>query len=229
MGNEVTSGIVDSTSDIIDSTASFLGSTGGLIEPGCRYGAGTVSVDVAVTDQRRKRLLMRGQGSRGALEWEKKDKTNVSSACSQPAAAYRAAILSSRATTRLHASFECRRNPRISIEEYMERMVKYADATPDALAAAVVYARRYVARTGAAMDPRTSHRLLLACFVTAAKIRDDFFYANSHYAEVGGVTLAELNRMERALLLSLDWELHLTPADIAAVREHPRCASVHRD
>eukprot|EP00756_Hemistasia_phaeocysticola_P005763 Hpha_TRINITY_DN13488_c0_g1::TRINITY_DN13488_c0_g1_i1::g.131364::m.131364 len=228
MGNEVTSGIVDSTSGFIDSTADFLGSTTGSLldvsKTGCRYGANTVAVDVAVNEQRRRRLLVRGNESKIALEWQTRGKAKVPSSSSQLAAGYRAALLASKATTRPHASFECRRVPRISIEDYMDRIMKYADASPEVLAAAVVYARRYIVRTGAGVDPRTSHRLLLACFVTAAKVRDDFFYANSHYAEVGGVTLGELNRMERALVLALDWDLALTPAELAAAREAPRSA-----
>lgn len=40
---------------------------------------------------------------------------------------------------------------------------------------------------------KNMHRLLLAANVVAAKYLDDFFYKNSFYANVGGVTLKIIN------------------------------------
>jgi len=46
----------------------------------------------------------------------------------------------------------------------------------------------------------------------SAKFLDDHFYSNAHFAKIGGVSLAELNALERDLLRRLDFRLHIYPA-----------------
>jgi hypothetical protein len=46
------------------------------------------------------------------------------------------------------------------------------------------------------LNRKNIHRLLLAANVISAKYQDDFFYRNSYYANVGGVSVALLNSLE---------------------------------
>lgn len=54
------------------------------------------------------------------------------------------------------------------------------------------------------------HRLLITSIMLAAKFIDDAFYNNAYYAKVGGVTTAELNRLEMKFLFGLDFRLHVS-------------------
>jgi hypothetical protein len=57
------------------------------------------------------------------------------------------------------------------------------------------------------------YRLLLIAAVLAAKFYDDKFYKNSYYAEVGGISLAELNELEHLFLDYLEFKLVLDPEE----------------
>lgn len=57
-------------------------------------------------------------------------------------------------------------------------------------------------------------RLLLTATVLAAKFLDDVYYTNRHYAKVGGVSLAELNDLERHMLMLLAYRLRVSTADM---------------
>lgn len=59
------------------------------------------------------------------------------------------------------------------------------------------------------------HRLLLASVVVATKFHDDVFFTNSFYAEVGGVSMAELNILEARLLDLLGWRAGVSVAEYA--------------
>jgi len=43
--------------------------------------------------------------------------------------------------------------------------------------------------------------------VLSAKFNSDFFYTNSYYAHVGGVTCQEMNALERTFLTKLNYHL----------------------
>merc|ERR1719434_324913 len=56
---------------------------------------------------------------------------------------------------------------------------------------------------------RNVHRVFLASLVVAVKYHEDLVYSNSHYAKTGGVHLREVNRLERVLLVALDFDLRI--------------------
>lgn len=45
--------------------------------------------------------------------------------------------------------------------------------------------------------------------MVAAKYCDDFYYRNDFYAKVGGIPSEEMNQLELALLLALDFSLFI--------------------
>lgn len=59
--------------------------------------------------------------------------------------------------------------------------------------------------SGSTRHPDVPRRLLLTALMIGAKFLDDRFLSNRFYAEVGGVTLQELNAMEVAMLKRLGW------------------------
>lgn len=70
-----------------------------------------------------------------------------------------------------------------------------------------------------AFNPFTFHRLFLGIAICAVKFCSDFFPTNKDFARKAGVTLEELNRIEKDVMKRLDWRLYpiSTPQD--AVKE----------
>ena len=50
----------------------------------------------------------------------------------------------------------------------------------------------------------------MGCVVVAIKFCEDEYFNNRYYAKVGGVTLKELNKVERRLLMLLNYCVHVT-------------------
>ncbi|XP_051141761.1 cyclin-P3-1-like [Andrographis paniculata] len=100
--------------------------------------------------------------------------------------------------------------PSLTIHQYVVRIFKYSRCSPSCFVLAQVYIDRFIRCTALILTSLTVHRLLIAAVVVAAKFIDDSFFNNAYYARVGGVSTAELNKLEMKLLFGLDFRLHVT-------------------
>eukprot|EP01062_Namystynia_karyoxenos_P063216 TRINITY_DN56033_c0_g1_i1.p1 TRINITY_DN56033_c0_g1~~TRINITY_DN56033_c0_g1_i1.p1 ORF type:complete len:563 (+),score=121.38 TRINITY_DN56033_c0_g1_i1:111-1691(+) len=103
--------------------------------------------------------------------------------------------------------FDAPRPFNTSIHDYLIRFTKYGYCSKEVFVCMLIYLDRFGAMM--TLHSRNVHRALLAAFVCAAKLRDDVYFANSHYAQVGGVSLEELNVIELCFLQVLDWNMHV--------------------
>lgn len=103
-----------------------------------------------------------------------------------------------------------------SPHDYLVRICKYGHCSRWAFVCAWVYIQRFCAATGARLSSHNIHRLLITSFVTAAKLRDDTYFANNYYASIGGVSLRDMNKMEAIFLTALNWRTHIDPAEFDA-------------
>ncbi|KAM0894332.1 hypothetical protein ACQ4PT_024509 [Festuca glaucescens] len=109
------------------------------------------------------------------------------------------------------AAFEGAGAPRIGVAQYLERVHRYAGLEPECYVVAYAYVDRAAhRRPAAAVASRNVHRLLLACLLVASKVLDDFHHDNAFFARVGGVSNAEMNKLELELLDVLDFEVMLS-------------------
>lgn len=125
--------------------------------------------------------------------------------------------------------FHSRATPGISIGAYLRRMAKYTTLDKPCMLVVLVYIDRVCERlSGFTICSLTVHRFVCAAVVCASKALCDSFSTNStsplrihathtaHYARVGGITLAELNLLEKEFLDIIDWRLTVT----APVMQH---------
>lgn len=105
--------------------------------------------------------------------------------------------------------------PKISLVDYLRRMQTYMHCTRESFLIAAVLITRLEEVVGKTtlIVPLTAHRLVLTAVVIAIKIHDDTYAHNTHYAAVGGVSLAELNELEKFFLLKLKFRTFVTNAD----------------
>ncbi|XVE49766.1 hypothetical protein DITRI_Ditri01bG0107800 [Diplodiscus trichospermus] len=105
----------------------------------------------------------------------------------------------------LHA-FHGVRAPNISIPKYLERIYKYTNCSPSCFVVGYVYIDRLAHKHPDSLVVSLNvHRLLVTSVMVASKILDDAHYNNAFYARVGGMSNAELNRLELELLFLLDF------------------------
>ncbi|KAI3526750.1 hypothetical protein L1887_06012 [Cichorium endivia] len=120
------------------------------------------------------------------------------------------ALLEATQTKDVLTAFHGSKAPTLSIKEYIDRIFKYSSCSPSCFVVAQVYMDRFVNCGNVNLTSLSVHRLLITSIMLAAKFIDDAFYNNAYYAKVGGVTTAELNRLEMKFLFGLDFRLHVS-------------------
>ncbi|XP_065861152.1 cyclin-P3-1 [Euphorbia lathyris] len=101
------------------------------------------------------------------------------------------------------------RAPPVTIQQYIDRIFKYSGCSPSCFVVAQVYVDRFIQNTDIPLTSLNVHRLLITSVMVAAKFIDDAFFNNAYYAKVGGISTAELNRLEMKFLFSIDFKLHV--------------------
>ncbi|KAL3537089.1 hypothetical protein ACH5RR_000455 [Cinchona calisaya] len=102
--------------------------------------------------------------------------------------------------------------PTISIENYLERIFKYANCSPSCFIVAYIYLDRFTQRQRSLpINSFNVHRLLITSVMVAAKFLDDMYYNNAYYAKVGGISTREMNFLEVDFLFGLGFHLNVTP------------------
>ena len=89
--------------------------------------------------------------------------------------------------------------PKISILEYLNRIVNYTKIEDSTLITSIIYLDS-VTQNGIYLTDYNIHTLLLICILIAIKMNEDNIYTNDYYAEVAGISLKKLNKIEHEFL-----------------------------
>lgn len=109
--------------------------------------------------------------------------------------------------------FHSRAAPSISVLSYLKRIAKYTSLEKSCTLILLVYIDRVCQRiAGFTICSLTVHRFVCAAVVCASKALCDSFSTNGHYARVGGISLVELNMLEKEFLDVIDWKLSCSGA-----------------
>lgn len=92
----------------------------------------------------------------------------------------------------------------LPLETYIGRLLRETRVSTDTLVIALLWLQDLP------ITDWTVHRLFLVALVVAIKYNEDDYFINTDYAEIGGVSLGELNRMEAEFLHNLkQWRLFI--------------------
>ena len=101
----------------------------------------------------------------------------------------------------------------IAVFASMAKRIRTFDAATGR--AAVVLMRRYSDHTGLAITTFMVHRLFLAAMLVAAKAHHDQVVRNRDFAKIFSLQLAELNRLECAFCIGIDWCAQVSIDDLS--------------
>ncbi|KJR86538.1 cyclin-dependent protein kinase complex component [Sporothrix schenckii 1099-18] len=114
--------------------------------------------------------------------------------------------------------FYSKKTPPIGISEYLLRLHRFCPMSTGVYLATSYYIYRLaVSEKAIAVTRRNAHRLLLAGLRVAMKALEDLSYAHTKMARVGGVTEAELARLEINFCFLAGFELSVCVEDM---RQH---------
>jgi hypothetical protein len=104
--------------------------------------------------------------------------------------------------------FHSRSPPRISVQDYLQRLTTHATLSPPILLSMVYYIDRLCALYPAfTVSSLTIHRFLIASATVASKGLSDSFWTNKTYARVGGIGMGELAMLELEFLFKVEWRI----------------------
>uniref|UniRef100_A0A0W0FER3 Putative cyclin-domain-containing protein n=1 Tax=Moniliophthora roreri TaxID=221103 RepID=A0A0W0FER3_MONRR len=104
--------------------------------------------------------------------------------------------------------FHSRSAPGISVLDYLKRIVRYCKVEKSCLLITLYYIDLICSRIPLfTLSSLTCHRFIIAAITVSSKGLCDVFCPNSLYAKVGGISLPELNVLEREFLQMIDWRL----------------------
>lgn len=94
--------------------------------------------------------------------------------------------------------------PTLSIRSYLESNIlvmlgifQFIGASPIVFVLALILIDRLQeSYAGFCMTYRNAHRLMITAVVVATKYYDDFYFKNTFYAKLGGISIQLLNDME---------------------------------
>ncbi|ORZ12251.1 cyclin-domain-containing protein [Absidia repens] len=116
----------------------------------------------------------------------------------------------------IYTCFHARSIPSISIQAYLNRILKYCPCTNECFLAILVYFDRMAKPDPPArpvplrIDSYNVHRLIIAGVMIASKLFSDVFFTNTRYAKVGGLPVSELNVLEVEFLALNEYNLFVT-------------------
>ena len=111
------------------------------------------------------------------------------------------------------SKFHALRPPRISICDYLRRILRYGNCSGECFVLALVYIDRLIKHQNFVICRLNIHRVVMTSLTLAAKFFDDAFYNNAYYAKIGGIPVRELNSLEIEFLFLINFTLHVTPMD----------------
>ncbi|KAJ6096706.1 hypothetical protein N7486_007452 [Penicillium sp. IBT 16267x] len=104
--------------------------------------------------------------------------------------------------------FHSRSPPRISVQDYLQRLATHATLSPPILLSMVFYIDRLCALYSSfTVSSLTIHRFLISSATVASKGLSDSFWTNKTYARVGGISMNELAMLELEFLFRVQWRI----------------------
>jgi len=104
--------------------------------------------------------------------------------------------------------------PKISIQDYVRRIVEHYQCSEACLVLALVFIDRIAKRhSDFVVSLLSIHRLFAVSVMVAAKFHSDLFYSNARYAKVAGLKVREMNNLEKKFLHLIEWQLRVTPRE----------------
>lgn len=97
--------------------------------------------------------------------------------------------------------------PKISLYDYIGRILKYCKLHITTLIFSLVYIDRLP--DDFILTENNSYKMVLTCILIASKLNEDLIHSNLYFSKVGGINLFEINLLENDLLNLIKFNLHV--------------------
>jgi hypothetical protein len=120
--------------------------------------------------------------------------------------------------------------PSIGIQDYVIRLTEHSACSFEAIIHGFIYACRVITVQPSLANIYCMHRLFLACLLCATKYYDDLpDFKNSVWAEIGGISLRELNHLQVEFLSLINFDLYVNVDTYNDICTQLHSSDFHKD
>ena len=105
--------------------------------------------------------------------------------------------------------FSSKKIPKISISEYIQRIIEYTEIENSSLIMSLIYLDR-IWKKDIMITELNIHRFLLMSLIISIKINEDIIYDNNYYSKVAGISIKEFNQLESEFLKLINFKLYIS-------------------
>lgn len=106
-------------------------------------------------------------------------------------------------------SFNSKEIPKITITNYIKRLIKYTKIEPSTLILGIIYFDKICNKGNIILSFLNVYRLILISLVLAIKFNEEYFETNEFYSKIGGLSNKSFNKLEIAVLKILNYKLYI--------------------
>ena len=103
--------------------------------------------------------------------------------------------------------FTSRKIPKISIKDFLDRLLKYGKTFNEIAIIIFIYIDKICNKHKINLNYYNIHKLILAAFIVAIKFHEDENYSMSYYAKLGGISTKEAIKLEYEFTSLIDFKL----------------------
>lgn len=103
--------------------------------------------------------------------------------------------------------FLSKKVPAITIKNYLERLIKYTKIENTTLVLILIFIDRVCDINKIRLNYFNIHKLIIASMLVSIKYNEDDYFSNEFYAKVGGIKMAEMNKLEYEFLSLIEFNL----------------------
>ena len=105
--------------------------------------------------------------------------------------------------------FSLKQLPKISVGDFIYRIVYYAKIEDATLISGLIYLDRFCKKKKIILTEYNIHRLLFISILVAIKFLEDKYFTNVFYSKICGVKIGILNKMEYEFVCGINFDLYI--------------------
>ena len=106
--------------------------------------------------------------------------------------------------------FLSKKIPSISIKQYLERLLSHTKMEISTLILILIYIDKICRNNNFRLNYFNIHKLIITSMLVSIKYNEDDYFSNKFYAKVGGVSKNEIDTLEYAFLILIDFKLYVS-------------------
>ena len=103
--------------------------------------------------------------------------------------------------------FISKKIPSISLNDYIERLLKYGKTFNEIIIIILIYLDTISAKHKINLNYYNIHKLIFGAFLSAIKFHEDEYYSLNYYAKLGGISKKEAINLEYEFMNLIDFKL----------------------